>query len=88
LCPPCTIWADSDAWSILESFHGRLLLVVAGRDDVIPEDVIRRIYTSAVNASAHESYIVPRSPHLLIHYLSQERREFERVIELVQNTLY
>jgi uncharacterized protein len=77
-------WAGSDAWSILEKFRGRLLLVVAGQDAVIPEDVVQRIYASALNASAHVRYVVPHSPHLLIHYLSHERQEFDHVTGLVQ----
>lgn len=77
-------WAASDAWSILQAFTGRLLLVVAERDDVIPQDVIRRIHEAATNASKQELYIVPHSPHLLIHYLSQHLQECERVIGLVQ----
>jgi pimeloyl-ACP methyl ester carboxylesterase len=77
-------WVASDAWRILASFRGRLLLVVAGRDDVIPDDVIRRIYDSAVNASAREICVLPQSPHLLVHYLSQNRQECERVLDLVQ----
>jgi uncharacterized protein len=80
-------WAESDAWRILGAFRGRLLLVMAGLDDVIPEDVVRRIYASAVNASLRTSYAVARSPHLLIHYLSQEPREFEHVIGLVREHL-
>jgi pimeloyl-ACP methyl ester carboxylesterase len=80
-------WVDSDAWSILETFRGRLLLIVAGQDDVIPEDVIRRIYASATSVSARAIYVVPHSPHLLIHHLSQERHEFEYVIGLVRNHL-
>jgi uncharacterized protein len=80
-------WVDSDAWRILETFRGRLLLVVAEQDDVIPADVIRPIDASASHASARTIYIVPRSPHLLIHHLSQQPQEFEHVIGLVQEQL-
>jgi uncharacterized protein len=80
-------WVDSDAWRILGSFRGRLLLIVAEQDDVIPADVIRRIDASAGNASARMAYTVPHSPHLLIHHLSQEPQEFEHVIGLVREQL-
>jgi uncharacterized protein len=76
-------WKGSDAWRILETFRGRLLLVSAGLDDVIPEGVLQRIYVSATNASARTRYVVPNSPHLLIHYLSQEPQEFDHVTGLV-----
>jgi pimeloyl-ACP methyl ester carboxylesterase len=80
-------WAASDAWSIIRTFTGRLLLVIAGQDDVIPKDVVRRIYEAATNASKRELYVVPHSPHLLLHYLSQNHQECENVIELVQHHL-
>ena len=80
-------WVESDAWRILETFRGRLLLITAEQDDVIPEDVTRRIYASAVQATTRTSYVVPHCPHLLIHHLSQERRKFEHVVGLIQNHL-
>lgn len=41
-------WKDSDAWDILEKFRGKLLIVVAGNDEVIPREVSERIYEAAV----------------------------------------
>ena len=76
-------WVDSDAWSILSKFRGHLLLVTAGQDDVIPEDVIQRIYASATQASTRARYIVRDSPHLMIHHLSKDRQEFEKVSGLI-----
>jgi pimeloyl-ACP methyl ester carboxylesterase len=77
-------WVNSDAWEILAAFRGKLLMVTAGRDAVIPPDVIRRIEASASQVSEKRLYTVTGSPHLLVHYLSQNKDELERVIELVQ----
>ncbi len=80
-------WAASDAWEILQRFRGRLLVVAAGQDTVIPQDVIQRIHAAAANAAEREIYTVEQSPHLLIHYLSQNERECERVVELARHYL-
>ena len=40
-------WIDSDAWPLLAAYRGRLLIVAAEHDGVIPRDVIDRIYDSA-----------------------------------------
>jgi len=78
-------WVTSDAWKILQMFHGQLLLITAEQDDIIPHDVIRRIYEAASNASEREIYTVPKSPHLLIHYLAQSKQECNHVLKLVQS---
>lgn len=78
-------WAASDAWAILRSYRGRMLLIAAGKDDVIPGDVIRRIYQASIKASSREQYTVPQSPHLLIHYLSRDPFEYEHVLDLIQH---
>jgi pimeloyl-ACP methyl ester carboxylesterase len=78
-------WMASDAWNILQAYRGRMLLVAAGKDDVIPGDVIRRIYQASINASSREQYTVQQSPHLLIHYLSRDQIEYEHVLGLVQH---
>ncbi|MBN2005269.1 MAG: alpha/beta fold hydrolase [Anaerolineae bacterium] len=80
-------WVASDAWKILQKFRGRLLVVAAGQDNIIPHDVIRRIAEAAANTAEREIYTVRQSPHLLIHYLSQDERECGQVVELVQHYL-
>jgi uncharacterized protein len=80
-------WAGSDAWSILERFHGRLLLVTAGRDDVIPAGVLHRIEASAKNASLCVRHDVADSPHLLIQHLNRTPADFERVFALLLENL-
>ena len=37
-------WFDSDAWDILNKFRGNLLLITAENDDIIPEDVVKKIF--------------------------------------------
>lgn len=78
-------WVNSDAWQILQAFRGRLLVVAAGQDDVIPQDVIRRIDEAAANTSWKEVYTVQHSSHMLIQYLEQNPSEFDHVVGLIQH---
>jgi pimeloyl-ACP methyl ester carboxylesterase len=78
-------WAGSDAWEILNEYRGRLLIINAGKDDIIPQDVIERIYQAGRNAARREIYTVPHSPHLLIHHLPQEEHEYKKVAGLIRS---
>jgi len=57
-------WQDSDAFNILESFEGNLLVIAAEHDNVIPIKVIERIHKSARHAKTNLLHIVPDSAHL------------------------
>jgi uncharacterized protein len=78
-------WAGSDAWEILNGYKGRLLIINAGKDDIIPRDVIERIYEAGAHASRREIYTVRQSPHLLIQHLAQEEREYKKVAGLIRS---
>ena len=58
-------WIHSDAWPLLAAYRGRLLIVTAEHDRVIPRDVIDRIYNSAANAAQRELYIAPGASHFV-----------------------
>jgi len=58
-------WIHSDAWPLLAAYRGRLLIVAAEHDRVIPRDVIDRIYNSAANAAQRELYIASGASHFV-----------------------
>lgn len=58
-------WVQSDAWRLLADFRGRLLIVGAENDRVIPPDVIHRIHDSAVNAAERNLYMAPEASHFV-----------------------
>lgn len=57
-------WQDSDAFNILESFKGNLLVIAAEHDHVIPIKVINKIHESARHTKTNRLHIVPDSAHL------------------------
>lgn len=56
-------WADSDAWEILSQFTGRLLVVAAGDDDVVPLEIPRRLHEAAARAESRSLLVVPGAGH-------------------------
>jgi len=56
-------WDGSDAWGMLGRFRGRLLVIAAGADEVIPLEIPQRLYDSAVNAESRALLVVPDAPH-------------------------
>lgn len=72
-------WRDSDAWDLLAQFKGRLLMIVAGRDEVIPSGVIEGIQRTASAASSIEVVTVADAPHGIIKFFREHPSELERV---------
>ena len=81
-------WLASDAWRILPKFKGRILIVAAENDQVIPRDVIDRIYDSAVNAAERRIYIAPKASHFVFTDLrARDPGELDRAIGHICDTL-
>ncbi|MCU1721797.1 alpha/beta fold hydrolase [Pseudomonas sp. 5P_5.1_Bac1] len=68
-------WADSDAWMTLSRFRGRLLVITAGQDEVVPPEIPQRLHDAAVNAEWRSLLVVPDAPHsgLLARMLDDPR---------------
>jgi pimeloyl-ACP methyl ester carboxylesterase len=74
-------WDDSDAWDILSGFRGRLLIIAAENDTVIPKGVINKIYESAVTARECKLFVVPQASHAVFTDLrSNDPEGFCRVL--------
>ena len=58
-------WHHSDAWEILSGYRGRLLIIAAENDPVIPQEVISKIYDSAANARERKLFVAPRASHFV-----------------------
>ena len=62
---------DSDAWEILGKYRGRMLLVTAEFDQVIPDEVIDLVKRSASLAKV-DQLVVKGSPHKVMAYMSDQ----------------
>jgi pimeloyl-ACP methyl ester carboxylesterase len=81
-------WVQSDAWRLLAGYTGRLLIVAAENDQIIPRDVINRIYDSAVNAVERKLYIAPHASHFVFTDLREnDPAEFKYVFDQICTVL-
>lgn len=76
-------WLNSDAWKILAGFQGDLLVIVAGNDTVVPEEITDKIFKSAIHTQHKDLYVVKNSSHKILSHLNKHKEEFDQVIELI-----
>ena len=75
-------WERSDAWEILRGFRGKLLVIAAEHDSVIPREVVERAVDSASEAQCRELYMVPGAGHL---ELFASPTEFSKVVGMIKS---
>ncbi|MCJ7830777.1 MAG: alpha/beta hydrolase [Desulfobacterales bacterium] len=81
-------WQSSDAWALLAAYAGRLLIVAAENDTVIPPGVIRRLHDSAVRARDRRLCIVPGVSHFVFTELrARDPEGLARVQALIVGVL-
>ena len=81
-------WEHSDAWELLADFRGKLFIVAAEFDRVIPYGVIEKIYSSAVRAQNRELYIAPGVSHFVFTELrAKNPKAFEHVLDMMVETI-
>ena len=82
-------WENSDAWQILSGYRGRIFIVAGETDQVIPPEVIRRLYDSAANAAQRKLFIAPGASHSVFSDLRLNqpevfRRLFGEIVEMLK----
>lgn len=81
-------WKHSDAWKILSTYTGNILLVAAENDSVIPDGIIKNIYESVINAKKRLLYVAPGASHYVITDLrSKNPEQLDYLFELISNVL-
>ncbi|MEI7431517.1 MAG: alpha/beta hydrolase, partial [Betaproteobacteria bacterium] len=77
-------WINTDAWQILGQFTGRLLVIAAEHDTVIPAEIPERLVLSAIQASWRKLHVVPGAEHHRLFSLLAERpAEFKEMTDLI-----
>jgi len=77
-------WNATDAWRILAGFRGRLLVIAAEHDAVIPAEIPERLAASAEKASWRKLHVVPGAEHnRLFSPLAECPSEFGKAMELI-----
>ncbi|MGV7210315.1 alpha/beta hydrolase [Oxalobacteraceae bacterium A2-2] len=81
-------WADSDAWDILAGFRGRLLVIAAEHDAVIPLEIPQRLVAAARQAQSSVLHVVQGAQHnRLWSLLAEQPARFDHAVGLVADTV-
>jgi len=81
-------WDDTDAWDILSRFEGRLLVIAAEHDAVIPLEIPQRLVAAARNAQSSVLHVVEGAAHnYLWSLLLEQPPRFESTVDLVAATV-
>jgi len=72
-------WENSDAWGLLEKFSGKILIIAPENDEIVPKEISRCIYRSAVQAKYRELYIVRDAPHNIMKYCEENQAVFDKI---------
>ena len=80
-------WIDSDAWEILSRFNGKLLLIYAEDDEVIPKDVIDKIMASASKASYVKKLCISRAKHGFLRHLEYDNPVLKEISNEIKNLI-
>ena len=77
-------WMNTDAWDILANFRGRLLVIAAEHDVVIPREIPERLYASAVNAQWRKLLIIEGAEHMrMFSLLREDPPRYESVVDVI-----
>jgi len=76
-------WRETDAWEILENYKNNLLIYEAEKDQVVPHEVIERIYNSGRNARSREMIIVKNATHSLAKWLDERPNSLLKTVEKI-----
>lgn len=77
-------WRNTDVLKTLESFTGKLLIIIGQNDEVIPPEVIRLLDEHTPNTSRKEIYTIPYCPHSINIWINDHPKD---LLELQQKIL-
>jgi hypothetical protein len=76
-------WYTSDAFEIMKNFDGNLLIIKADNDEIIPIEVPRKIYDSALRARSRKMISINRCPHAILAHLKENKKDFNLVTKSI-----
>lgn len=82
-------WSNSDVFDYISKFEGELIIIVGTNDEIIPFEIVRRIYDNASNCQKKTLLQLDAAPHALHSWLmkSEQDAQLQRVISLITESL-
>ncbi|EIJ36780.1 alpha/beta hydrolase family protein [Thiothrix nivea] len=64
-------WKQTDVWEVMQGFQGKVSIVTASQDQMIPPEIATRLYSQAGVARERRIVEVPGSSHALIAFANR-----------------
>ncbi len=77
-------WKNTDVLELLQSFKGKLLIIIGDQDEVIPTGVIDLIDQHSANTSKKEIYRIPDCPHKINDWIIDQPDALIRLQNKIQ----
>jgi pimeloyl-ACP methyl ester carboxylesterase len=78
-------WQNSDAFNIIRKYKGKILLISANNDDVIPKKLTTKL-TDSIPA-INNNQIILNGPHNVFNYI-YDSKEYENVLNKIFETIH
>lgn len=81
-------WRSAEGWQIMGKYRGRLLVIAAENDTVIPREIVVRYYHSAMLAASRELVTIGNTGHMVFTELRENNPEkMSRILRILCRTL-
>ena len=80
-------WENTDAWGVLREFKGQLMIFSAENDQVVPDELIEKLYASAIRSKQREIHIIKKANHPLVKYLNEHPENLDIVADKVAKAI-
>jgi pimeloyl-ACP methyl ester carboxylesterase len=76
-------WRDSDAFAAVAAYRGRLQIISAGADAVVPAEIPQRYFDAALHCASRHHEVIAGSPHHLDAHFAQAPQDRTRAYDLL-----
>jgi hypothetical protein len=80
-------WQKTDAWEAMRSFTGDLLLFQAENDQIIPSEVLEKLYNNASSVRSKKLIVFKGATHPLTSWLSAHLNDLENSVNEILSIL-
>ncbi|MFH1712466.1 MAG: alpha/beta hydrolase [Patescibacteria group bacterium] len=81
-------WLESDAWKIVSELRSEILIIAAGKDEVIPKNLPNRLFSKAQKSHDRDIEYVKNASHSILAYFDEWPYLLNSVYSLIREDLY
>lgn len=80
-------WMETDAWEIVRSFKGKLLIIHAEYDQIIPSEIVPMLYEAAASVKRKKLHLIRKSGHQMLDHLEANPSALKETVQTIAEFL-